>query len=407
MRIIVFALIVSVCSVAEAVQEHSVFRDMRLVISFTGDHVYPLVKIDQPEAGRTFTIYMFVPEASGLQTQGFEVGFGFLSSLHMFHFMEFLYGEAYDGSALFIDEEYPTVTALLLSKPTIPASGYIGSATFKILEDLPEGDRWILAWHASMGDPDTNQNDPLDCIGATLTLTGTPRYIVASIPGDLDLDGDVDFGDFLIFTDNFGKTGDPPNVPEPETVYITVTDTVYVDRGTADTPQMARARAMLGFWHFSLALGPDQPNPIDTFAGFLFGRIIHPDPEEWPELKGEKVVMGASWDGSIAAMGYNVSNEDYILSYKFADDDDSDDEYLEFKMVQGKPIGYWVTRDPQTFEVVGNLEHITNDSGKGYHPNSGYVYRLSSESGSKLAGGGVPEPMRLVERIVDIIRNQE
>ena len=33
----------------------------------------------------------------------------------------------------------------------------------------------------------------------------TPSW---SITGDLDRDGDVDFDDFFLFSDNFGKTGE-------------------------------------------------------------------------------------------------------------------------------------------------------------------------------------------------------
>jgi len=40
------------------------------------------------------------------------------------------------------------------------------------------------------------------------------------IPGDLDLDGDVDFDDFFFFADNFGKTG------PPDTLRVVVTDTL-------------------------------------------------------------------------------------------------------------------------------------------------------------------------------------
>ena len=245
MRNIVIALVVfvSLHSAAEGtVQEYSVFRDMRLVLSFTDDPEFPLERIDQPKVGQTLTIYIFVSEASGYETSGFKVEFGFLLLGNMYRFMEILSGEAYNGSALFADEEYPMVTALLLNKPTIPTSGYIGSVTFKILEDLPEGDRWIIPLTASMGDPNTNQEDKLNLNHALLRLTGAPLYVVASIPGDLDLDGDVDFSDFLIFTGNFGRTGDPPGVPEPKTVYVTVTDTVYVDRG--DIAEIVRKLAV-------------------------------------------------------------------------------------------------------------------------------------------------------------------
>ncbi len=401
LRNIVIALVVFFAyGVASAVQEQSVFRDMRLVLSFYDDADNPLLEMSAPNVGQSFTIYMFVPEAAGMRSVGFQVNFQFLNLRNMYRFTTILNGNAYDGSALFVNEEYPQVSALLVSKPTIPASGFIGSVTFKVLEALPEGNRWIFSGHASMGDPDTNQNDRLNTDDGLLKLIGKPQYVVASIPGDLDLDGDVDFNDFLIFTGNYGRVGDPPQVPEPQTVYVTVRDTVYIDRPGADTPQMARAHFMQGFWHFGTAFSADQPHLIDTFGGFLLGEILHPDPDEYPELKGEKVVMGAAFDGSLAAMGYNPDNENYILSYKFVDDDDLEDESLEFRMIQNRPIGFWVSRNPQTGQIISSSLHISNDSGKGYHPNSGFVNRMASAN--KVAES-VPGHMRFVERLARII----
>ena len=46
---------------------------------------------------------------------------------------------------------------------------------------------------------------------------------VYGIPGDLDLDGDVDFDDFFTFADNFGKTG------APDTLRVTVFDTLSIE----------------------------------------------------------------------------------------------------------------------------------------------------------------------------------
>jgi hypothetical protein len=43
---------------------------------------------------------------------------------------------------------------------------------------------------------------------------------VWALPGDLDLDGDVDFDDFFVFADNFGKTG------APDTLRVVVVDTL-------------------------------------------------------------------------------------------------------------------------------------------------------------------------------------
>lgn len=48
---------------------------------------------------------------------------------------------------------------------------------------------------------------------------------VWSIPGDLDLNGTVDFDDFFVFADNFGKSGPPQPI---DTIYVTLTDTLIV-----------------------------------------------------------------------------------------------------------------------------------------------------------------------------------
>lgn len=59
---------------------------------------------------------------------------------------------------------------------------------------------------------------------AAITFTST----VKPIPGDLNLNGSVDFVDFLLFASNYGKTGPAPTAlpAEPQIVYIR--DTVVV-----------------------------------------------------------------------------------------------------------------------------------------------------------------------------------
>jgi len=52
-----------------------------------------------------------------------------------------------------------------------------------------------------------------------LLLTATAVW---AIPGDLNLDGVVDFEDFFLFADNFGKEG------PPDTLRVVVTDTIFV-----------------------------------------------------------------------------------------------------------------------------------------------------------------------------------
>ena len=53
-----------------------------------------------------------------------------------------------------------------------------------------------------------------------LLSVATPAFAVL---GDLDLDSDVDFDDFFLFVDNFGKTG------PPDTLRVVVRDTLVVE----------------------------------------------------------------------------------------------------------------------------------------------------------------------------------
>ena len=58
--------------------------------------------------------------------------------------------------------------------------------------------------------------DTLNTDSAILTFStdlggdGVPAGEVCLIPGDLDLDGDVDFADFVAFASNYGRTGPRP-----------------------------------------------------------------------------------------------------------------------------------------------------------------------------------------------------
>lgn len=58
----------------------------------------------------------------------------------------------------------------------------------------------------------------------------SPKQYIPANPGDLDLDGDVDFDDFFIFAANFGKKGPRPTGGAGTGVQtVTVHDTVYVN----------------------------------------------------------------------------------------------------------------------------------------------------------------------------------
>ena len=62
-------------------------------------------------------------------------------------------------------------------------------------------------------------------VGCLLLIIATANSAEA-IDGDLDRDGDVDFQDFLILVQNFGKEG-PPAPARTDTIYVTKTDTLF------------------------------------------------------------------------------------------------------------------------------------------------------------------------------------
>ena len=67
-------------------------------------------------------------------------------------------------------------------------------------------------------------------VGCLLLIMATTN-IAEAIDGDLDLDGDVDFQDFLILVQNFGKQG-PPSPARTDTIYVTKIDTIYAPSDT-------------------------------------------------------------------------------------------------------------------------------------------------------------------------------
>ena len=58
-----------------------------------------------------------------------------------------------------------------------------------------------------------------------------------AVPGDINRDGKVDFADFFILAENFGKTGPPETDCEPigGDEEPTVQDSVYVEQATNDS----------------------------------------------------------------------------------------------------------------------------------------------------------------------------
>ena len=79
-------------------------------------------------------------------------------------------------------------------------------------------------------------------VGCLLLIIATANSAEA-VDGDLDLDGDVDFQDFLILVQNFGKQGPPAParidtiyLTKTDTVFVTVRDTIYIEAGTPVIP---------------------------------------------------------------------------------------------------------------------------------------------------------------------------
>ena len=127
------------------------------------------------------------------------------------------------------------------------------------------------------------------CLCLALCSLPTISEAVPPIPGDIDLDGDVDFTDFLIFVLNYGKVG-----PVPTVEYGRV-DTVYVPLELP--PAVYRAVELLGFWTF---------NNFD----FVMGDI-----EAEPGNDGEYFVLGTSSSGVLVGGKYSPLVGQYFLTY--------------------------------------------------------------------------------------------
>jgi hypothetical protein len=159
----------------------------------------------------------------------------------------------------------------------------------------------------------------------------------ASIPGDVDKDGDVDFNDFVLLAKNFGKTG----------------SSVWPQDAT---PQ-ERAQALLGFWVFNV------PTEDRTFE-FLMGHI--------QDNEGDISVTGTDAYGVIVGGYYqpdteqflivqSLLTEQYFFSFSIDDPDDArvtgkvskwvyDEDKIQDLGVLGIASGKFIT-DPSSFTI--------------------------------------------------------
>lgn len=174
-----------------------------------------------------------------------------------------------------------------------------------------------------------------------------------AIPGDLDLDGDVDVADFLIFVENFGKTGSVPS-QTPTTSVVTVYDTIYVDRGS-ESPERKRAENLLGFWKFKYTIISVRDRH------YLLGRI---DTE--PNEDGEFYVWGTDEYGlGLVISNYSSGLEKYTL------------------LDRGSILSYFYVFDIQGDRISGNVYLMR----EGETVSDASRYSLSSDSGRTIGEG--------------------
>ncbi len=187
-----------------------------------------------PNSGESIRFQLFIPEAAGKPSLGYDFTFG-LAGKNIAEYLALPTGTTWDGTPLNRSQGLHSVTSLLLSQPLYPASGFLGTVEFQVLRNFTDGDILIVT-SAFIGDTNTDR-DALDSSKANITFTNR----VEAIKGDMDLDGDVDFADFLTFAGNFGKTGPPPTpvanlttiirdtvLTTPDSIVVVKLDTVTV-----------------------------------------------------------------------------------------------------------------------------------------------------------------------------------
>lgn len=255
-----------------------VFEDAKLQVdtqiesppTYNGSSTTPLLR-----AGETLQVQLFVPDAAGKQTFGYNLIFDNIARFT--DRFDLPTGIDWTGAPLTQTAGEPTLTALLISLPIVPANGYLGTVTLQARQNIEEG--FVLNFkEATMADP-SRDNDFLDLSEAALIFTNQSG--IEGLKGDFDLDGDVDFSDFLTFANNFGKTGPIPVVGSSgtvtrtlvirdtifatvhDTITIVVRDTVYITANqptdtSPATPGETYRNSALGY-AFTIPQGWDRP----------------------------------------------------------------------------------------------------------------------------------------------------
>lgn len=177
-------------------------------------------------AGTEFEVQVFVSDQSGFATKGFDIALERMNG-DFGDLFEIVSATAFDGAALTISGN--SVTALLISAPSIPSSGHLATITLRTVAAVPETDA-VLIRSATIIDGNTRP-DPLDLTQGSIVFTQSTY--VEGVLGDLDRNGEVNFSDFIVFAQNYGKTGPVPSDPLAIAVapaIITVRDTLVQTR---------------------------------------------------------------------------------------------------------------------------------------------------------------------------------
>lgn len=160
-------------------------------------------------------------------------------------------------------------------------------------------------------------------IACVITLVAL-AFLVSSVlgqhiaQGDFDKDGDVDFADFLVFSNNFGKSITEQTLMPLDT--IVVRDTIIVNN-VLDVEAGKRAGRMLGFWYLNYEYHWNVPNGKEIYEFdrvFFFTSI-----DDTTNKDGEYVVRGRhlytdnlEYAGSMKKVSvvYSPSEQQYILT---------------------------------------------------------------------------------------------
>ena len=209
-----FALGIKQVTLAERLDNQATITTANMIVfnkpassEFAGMQLYLNTQIETPatynntltipeqKAGDTIQFQLFVPMAAGKQTYGYEIELD-LPGKTFSNYIGSISGKDFTGASLFPTPGRPILSSLLISTPLVPANGYLGQIGLQVINTL-EAETTLIIKTASMAGLN-RQQVLLDVSNAVITITAI------SHTGDFDGDLDVDFSDFLAFTNVFG-----------------------------------------------------------------------------------------------------------------------------------------------------------------------------------------------------------